>query len=77
MNNSIRLLFPNLDFNYAYPQREASLAHHLNILRRDFDIESVTKLSGHGCLVPHIRLKPSPNHNAHSLRELFAHLQLE
>lgn len=37
--NSIRLLFPNLDFSYAYPETLADESHHQHFMRANFDID--------------------------------------
>ena len=69
--NSIRLLFPNLDFSYSYPSLSSSPSEafrHTEFVRNTFDEDNYITYHGIGSLVPHVKTKES------TLRELFSKL---
>lgn len=65
--NSIKLMFPNLDFSYAYPQTYDDKQKHEAFLKANFDEDQWQPWLGLGSLVPHVKLSQS---KAFSLREL-------
>lgn len=68
--NSIRLLFPNLDFGYSYPvEGHNSSAEHKYMVQRFDEEEILSRRVTPGQLMPHIRLVDSE----HTLRQWITH----
>ncbi len=67
--NSIRLLFPNLDFSYSYPTSIHDQKLHSEFLKMNFDLDQYIPYHGIGSLIPHI---PIENSKYSSIRELIS-----
>ena len=52
--NSIRLLFPNLDFSYSYPDTMTKQSNHKDFMKNTFDTDTYIPYKGLGSLIPHI-----------------------
>ena len=74
--NSIRLLFPNLDFSYSYPSmnQNKDLREHEAFLTENFDKCKFTPYREVGSLMPHLLIteafrEPAHQHKSISLRQ--------
>lgn len=65
--NSIKLMFPNLDFSYAYPETLDLRQRHEAFMKDNFDEDQWKPWTGVGSLIPHVKINGS---KAFSLREL-------
>ena len=83
--NTIRLMFPNLDFNQTYPQSEQDDEKWREHIRKTWDSDKVSLFSGPGTLIPHIILSKTSREaimedlgvDCRSLRELVGMLCLK
>ncbi|CDW87725.1 polyketide hydroxylase-like [Stylonychia lemnae] len=70
--HSIKLMFPNLDFAYAYPADDYEAFAHAHFMKDHFDNDEQAHFLGLGTLVPHIRIQDQKD--CFSLRQLMTQL---